>query len=85
MTTYVVINNTPGYLPEDDDPGTYESLDEAKEALREEVERYLDDDEHLLEASFSADGETAFVHYTDRTYDLGRVFEVVTVPDALPA
>ena len=77
---YVVIENTPGYLPENDDPATFETLDEARAYLAEEVERYL---EHMDEVgddpdvSWSDERDSCYVTRSDSEHDLGRVFEIV--------
>lgn len=77
---FVVVNNTPGYLPEDDDPATFEDLSSAVEYLREEVVRYC---EHLIEVEesfrvhWSDDRDYATVENLDRIHDLGRVFEII--------
>jgi hypothetical protein len=78
---YVVIENTPGYLPEDDDPGTFEDIESAKEYLAERVESYV---EHLREAeiwtdvhwvSWADDKESCHVS-SSLPHDLGRNFEI---------
>jgi hypothetical protein len=83
---YVVIENTPGYLPDADEPATFEEIREANEYLREEVERYCD---HLAEAaeaftvSWSGDypdeSMSAFVTRDDSPHDLGRNFSIEPV------
>jgi hypothetical protein len=35
--TYVVVENTPGYLPDDDEPATFETLAEARAHARDLV------------------------------------------------
>lgn len=76
---YVVIENTPGYLPEDNDSATFENLDEAREYLRDEVERYCESvfgnegDPHV---SWARDLSRAHVTDPTRQYDRGRVFTV---------
>lgn len=82
--TYVVIENTPGYLPEDDDPYTTDDLESAREYLKERVESYCD---HLAEGYDYADDyepnvwwDRDLTHATvedpRRAHDLGRVFSI---------
>ena len=40
---YVVIANMPGYLPEDDDPPTFDCYDEAWSYVVQEVSEYIND------------------------------------------
>ena len=86
--TWTVVENTPGYLPENDEPGVFEDLEDAKLALREDVQRYV---EHGWEVgdnpgvSWSEDGTYAYGVSTTREHDLGRVFEVLaTEEDSKP-
>ena len=84
MSKWIVIENTPGYLPEDDDPGVYDTYEEAKEAQRDLVESLLDDyyadedanpdagwDIHTL-----GDGTDCVYVYRNQD-DLGRVVEIL--------
>ena len=82
--TWVVVENTPGYLPENDEPGIFEDLEDAKLALREDVQRFtdhLDEVEEPYEVHWGEDGMQAYVTQTEREHDLGRVFEVVPSED----
>jgi hypothetical protein len=86
-TSYVVVSNTPGYLPEDDDPFVTDDLDAAKAALRDDVERHLD---HLADdpdigpegpsVSWSDDETSCYVVRNEHEHDLGRVFEIISHP-----
>jgi len=86
--TYVVISNTPGYMP-DDDPAMFDSLAEASEYLREEVVRYcesFDEADMEYEVSWTHDETakhalSAYVTEPSRTHDLGRAFEIVESED----
>lgn len=76
---FVVIENTPGYVPEDDDPATFEDLGAAQEYLRERVESYV---EHVVEGedvepNVTVDERSAYVVSNVREHDLGRVFEII--------
>ena len=42
-TMFTVIENTPGYMPDSDDPATFDSYAEAVEYLNAEVERYVEE------------------------------------------
>lgn len=84
MPTYVVIENTPGYMPEDDDPFETDSLEDAKTALRDNVERHLDflaDDPDIgpdgPSVSWDVDGMSCYVVSSEHEHDLGRVFEIL--------
>lgn len=77
--TFVVIENTPGYMPDDDDPATFEDRESAVHYLRDEVERLC---EHILEGDgdphvvWSEERDSAHVTDSTREHDLGRVFEI---------
>lgn len=47
---YVIGANTPGYLPEDDDPFTTDDLTTARQALAAEIERDWDSEYELSES-----------------------------------
>ena len=81
MLRYTVIENTPGYLPDDTDPATF---DDEREALRHMINlmrTYRDE-----QAEFGADitgwlDRDALAGYLvddGRPHDLGRSFEIVT-------
>lgn len=76
---YVVIENTPGYMPDNDDPATFDQREEAVAYLREEVERYC---EHVREgegdpcAAWSEERDEAHVVDATRPHDLGRYFAI---------
>lgn len=79
--SYVVIENTPGYLPEHDDPATFDALDEARAYLRGEVERYCEsvfDGGGDPEVSWTDNFTHAYVEDATRTHDLGRVWQIVS-------
>lgn len=76
---FYVVENTPGYLPESDDPPGFETEADARECLKEEVERYCE---------YLDDAGNEFTVYWDRDlsyanvsrlvdHDLGRVFEII--------
>ena len=80
---YVVIENTPGYLPEDDDPATFDDLDEARAYAQDLIDRI---EEHYFEAGANdvlVDGDIAtslsVLVSSNFEHDLGRVVEIVEV------
>ena len=83
MTRYAVIENTPGYLPEDDDPYVTEDLDAAKAYLVELVEQHeewLEETNQTYSAYRDPDGMYATIdNRSGYTYDLGRVFEILVL------
>lgn len=87
---YVVIENTPGYLPDDDDPATFEDLNAAKTYLKEEVERLCDflcegydyAADYEPNVYWSRDLDYASVDDPRRAHDLGRVFSIETVEES---
>jgi hypothetical protein len=77
---FVVVNNTPGYLPEEDDPATFDTRKEAIAYLVDEVARYcqhLEEVDELFRVNWSDDMDEALVEHLDREHDLGRVFEIL--------
>ena len=78
---YVVIENTPGYMPDDDDPATFETLGEARAHARGLVARLREfhwevgDTAKVRVDSHSAPRSWYVV--TGREHDLGRVIEIV--------
>ena len=78
MNGYLVVTNVPGYLPYSD-PIECDTLEEAKEAMREEIEVDMEafdmqDEEYDLDVS--SDGMSAYLSSRSR-YDLGRSYEIV--------
>jgi hypothetical protein len=80
---YVVVENTPGYLPEDDDPGTFEDLADAQAYAAERAESYLDelDPEELDKPEVSKESETLWRISWPHHYTLDRVVEILEVFD----
>lgn len=76
---YVVVENTPGYLPEDDDPATFDTFDEALDYASDRA-TYLVEELDYREVDRSIDREretaSAWFQYRYSTNDLGRVIEV---------
>jgi len=72
---FTVLENTPGYMPENDDPPTFDTQDEAWAYLVEEVGRYV---EHMHEVDFDvtviSHKEFGYVEVEDG--GLGRVFYI---------
>jgi hypothetical protein len=85
MPNYVVIENTPGYMPDDDDPYVTDDLESAKRALAESVERltdFHDENDETYEMGITEDGMSAYV-VEDRPHALGRVFEILETADRI--
>jgi hypothetical protein len=81
MSTYTVIENTPGYLPEDEDPATFEDYAEAVAYLNERAAEYADDPDGSYRVEYgwaSSDNLAAVMVWDDsKTHDLGRYIEIV--------
>lgn len=76
---YVVIENTPGYLPEDDDPARFDDYDDAVAYLNERAAEFEEvDDGFTVEYGIaSSDNLAAVLVYDDnKTHDLGRVIAI---------
>jgi hypothetical protein len=78
---YVVIENTPGYMPEDEDPFVTDDLGAARECLKDMVERHCewcDEAGMTYDVWWSEDLTAAEVsNRSGFTYDLGRCFAIV--------
>jgi hypothetical protein len=84
MPQYIVIENTPGYLPEEDDPATFEDLADARTYASDRLSSLLDsllwdtDDLSVLSISGSfQEDRSVYVTDTRRAHDLGRVIEIL--------
>ena len=80
--TYVVIENTPGYMPDDNDPGYFETMDEAveyAEGLAQEAMSALYEDADKPYVTRLS--ETLWQIGSERPHDLGRVVEIVPAED----
>lgn len=91
MSRFIVIENTPGYMPDADEPADFDDYAEAVAYLNAEVQRYVEDIEECDAVATvqwgiaSADNlAAAIVYRDDRTYDLGRCFSVVLDDDEEP-
>jgi len=85
---FVVIENTPGYLPEDDEPASFDTIEDARVYASDLLSRLLDsiydgqmfgDDEpagFTVHGSFQED-LSVLVYDNARQHDLGRVIEIV--------
>ena len=84
MPKYVVIENTPGYLPEDDDPFTTDDISEARREMREAVMHYAESQKEIgLKVTVVWTGDSALVD-TDApnfAHSLGRSFEIMVNQD----
>ena len=81
MAKYAVIENTPGYLPEEDDPFETDDYQEAVAYMNERAAEYADDPDGNYEVEYGVASQNNYaaviIHDRDKTHDLGRVIEVV--------
>lgn len=71
---FVVIENTPGYLPNDDDPPTFDTYADAVEYLNDRAAEYADSDgNYRVEYGYASAGNLSAVMVwdDDKTHDLG--------------
>ena len=75
LNRFVVIENTPGYLPEEDEPALFDTEKEAWDYLMNQVMSYVDD---LIEAGVDVKTTVDREHYWVGVEDggLGRDFSV---------
>lgn len=80
---FIVIKNSPGYLPETE-PAEFDSYTDAVEYMNDEVRQYVEDLEYFNigvrkeEGIASQDNYAAVkVYRSDKINDLGVVFQVV--------
>lgn len=82
---FTVIGHTPGYLPEDDDPATFETYAEAVAYMNEEAARYSDDADANYRVEYgyaSGDNYAAVMVWDDdKSHDLGFVIEVLAIEE----
>ena len=78
---FVVIGNTPGYLPEDDDPATFDDYGDAVAHLNELAQEYIDDADGEYEVEYGiASGDNlaaVIVHDKSKIHDLGYVIQIM--------
>ena len=85
--TYIVLENTPGYLPEDDDPFITNSYADAVGYANDLADRYEDDDDaeypYVADRSWASSGNYYAISITQpgRDHDLGRYIGVETLED----
>jgi len=80
---FVVIENTPGYLPDDDEPAEFDTLAAARMYARQRVQDLREfhwDAGDRVRVRVSDDRRYWFVVCTTREHDLGRVVEIVEEP-----
>jgi hypothetical protein len=91
MAKYVIIENTPGYMPEDDDPSIYDTKHEALRALRARRADLIADKDYLgmpkggvdrwRVTAIEADTFYYYDNEKDPNYDLGRVVQILLTED----
>lgn len=76
MASYIVIENTPGYMPEDDDPYITDDYASAVEYLNDRAREYEEDESGAYRVTYgiaSADNLAAItIEDTTKAHDLGR-------------
>jgi hypothetical protein len=75
---YVVIENTPGYLPDNDDPPTFDSY---AEAVNHTARYYKELQEQGFKVTPIVNGSFTYYGKGDITFDLGRVVEIMPLED----
>ncbi len=82
---YIVIENTPGYLPEDDDPYITDDYAAAVAYMNELAQSYADDPDgnYRIEVGWASPNNYAavMVYDDDREHDLGRYIGVELLED----
>lgn len=85
MPSYIVIENTPGYLPEDDDPFITDDYAAAVAYMNERAAEYADDPDgnYRVEYGWASRNNYAAVMVwdDDKTHDLGRYIGVELCED----
>ncbi len=74
--TFVVIENTPGYMPDDDDPPTFEDYADAVAYLNDRCKEYEEDESgsFTVEYGWASSGNyaAAVINDSSKMHDLGR-------------
>jgi hypothetical protein len=79
--TYIVIENTPGYLPDSDDPAEFEDYADAV-AYANELADELEEEGYSTDRSWASQDNLYAVSATrDDPHDLGRWIEVVNAEE----
>ena len=77
MPRYIVIENTPGYMPEEDEPYITEDYSEAVAYMNGRAAEYEEDGYRVEYGWASGDNYSAVMVYDDsKTHDLGRYIGV---------
>jgi hypothetical protein len=78
---FVVVEFTPGYLPDEDEPAEFDDYSAAVEYLNERAAEYADDPDASYRVEYgiaSSDNlAAAVVHDDEKMHDLGRIIEIV--------
>lgn len=85
MPQYIVIENTPGYLPEEDDPFVTDDYSAAVTYMNERADEYENDPDgnYRVERGWASRNNYAAVMVYDdnKAYDLGRSITVELCED----
>jgi hypothetical protein len=91
MARYAIIESTPGYMPDEEDPPTYDTYDEAEAALEARWRELATERDYLgmpegglPKWRMSAIDNGTFAYFDETKeprYDLGRVVEIITLEE----
>ena len=84
VSGYIVIENTPGYMPESDDPFVTQSYEEAVRYANELADE-LEEQGYTVDRSWASADNYTCIHATkpDEPHDLGRVIQVMNHEEEL--
>lgn len=80
---FTVVENTPGYLPDDDDPATFHDRRDALRYMIERMRQYRDDmrdNGESIVGWINRDAGEGYLWNEGRPHDIGRAFAVVDTP-----
>jgi hypothetical protein len=77
---WAVVENTPGYLPEDDDPGVFDTYAEAC-AYANQLADELEEDGYTTERFWASEGNYYAIRACRDERDLGRFIAVELVEE----
>ena len=85
FATFVVVENTPGYLPENDDPASFETFAEAEDYAGALADGYRDTfglthDDGSIDVTRESETLWRITRPSD-PHDLGRVVEILETRD----
>lgn len=85
MTSFIIVENTPGYLPEDDDPFVTDDYSAAVAYMNERADEYANDESGVYSVEYGAASQNNFaaviIHDSSKSHDLGRYIAVELYED----